>query len=263
MSEDALQGAIQTALKAMRQRRYPIAQDIAHEALDARQSLETNMECIARIAIPADDERHQVSFQLLRASMDYGRALLFLLETHPIDLPAVALGMHRSQIEQFLRAVFVQFIADEEQFQDFLKEDRGPRRKNEKGKWVPIKMEGLAAEVEATIARIGQDDGPQKLARTVTNVWDPLCGLVHGGRAIRALYQDPNGQIGANVPAEILFQATVNAVATANLCVIAALAAVGVGAWDDSELVGRAAADMSRYMHQRIARMGRLVLKVY
>ena len=33
-------------------------------------------------------------FQLLRASMDYGRALLFLLGAHPADLATVALGMH-------------------------------------------------------------------------------------------------------------------------------------------------------------------------
>ncbi|TRP62128.1 hypothetical protein, partial [Salmonella enterica] len=89
-------------------------------------------------------------------------------------------AMHRSQIEQFLRAVFVQFLADDEQLADFLQEDRGPRRKNEKGKWVAIALKDLAADVEQAIARIGQDDEPQKLARTVTNSWDPLCGLVHG-----------------------------------------------------------------------------------
>lgn len=70
--------------------------------------------------------------------MDYGRALLFLLETHPIDLPAVALGMHRSQIEQFLRAVFVQFLADDDQFQDFLEEDRGPARRMKKESGSPF-----------------------------------------------------------------------------------------------------------------------------
>lgn len=85
------------------------------------------MGCISRVGIPAGSERHRVAFQLLRASMDCGRALLFLLESHPIDLPAVALGLHRSQIEQFLRGVFVQFLADEDQFQDFVHEDRGPR----------------------------------------------------------------------------------------------------------------------------------------
>lgn len=42
------------------------------------------------------------------------------------------------------------------------------------------------------------------------------------------MYQDPNGQIGANVPAGILFQATVNSVATTNLCVITALSAAGL-----------------------------------
>lgn len=100
--------------------------------MEARESLETNMGCISRIGIPTGSERHRAAFQLLRASMDYGRALLFLLETHPIDLPAVALGMHRSQIEQFLRAVFVQFLADEDQFQDFFRKTEGPGKRVKK-----------------------------------------------------------------------------------------------------------------------------------
>lgn len=126
-----------------------------------------------------------------------------------------------------------------------------------------ISLKELAADVETTLARIGQDEEPQKLARTVSNVWDLLCGLVHGGQAIRAMYQDPNGQIGAHVPAGILFQATVNSVATTNLCVITALSAVGVGAWDDSDLVACAAAAMARYMRQRTARMDRLTFDTY
>lgn len=258
MSSDALKHGIQVALGALCQRRQPTAQDISQEASEARAALEANMGGMVQINIPPDSERHRVTFQLLRASMDYGRALLFLLETHPIDLSAVALGLHRSQTEQFLRAVFVQFIADEEQFQDFLREDRGPRRKNEKGKWVAIPLKDLAAEVETTIARIGQDNGPQKLARTVTNSWDPLCGLVHGGKAIRVMYEDPNGQIGAHVPAAILFQTTVNTVATTNLCVIAALTATGVGAYDLNDVITQAAAHMTRYLEQRKARVGHL-----
>ena len=261
MSNDALNEGIQAALGAMRhRRRQPTDQDISREASEARAALEANMAGMAQLHIPPDSERHRVTFQLLRASMDYGRALLFLLETHPIDLAAVALGLHRSQIEQFLRAVFVQFIADDAQLRDFLDEDSGPRRKNEKGKWVPIRLKDLAVEVEATIARIGQDSGPQKLARTVTNVWDPLCGLVHGGKAIRVMYEDPNGQIGAHVPAAILFQTTVNTVATTNLCIIAALTATGVGAYDINEVVSRVAGHMGRYMEQRTARVGELAL---
>ena len=260
MSSDALKAGIQAALATQRHRRPPSAEDIAREAAEARVALEANMSGIAPVAIPPDSERHRVAFQLLRASMDYGRALLFLLENHPIDLPAVALGLHRSQTEQFLRAVFVQFIADEEQFQDFLKVDKGPRRKTAKGKWEAISLKDLAVEVETAIAAIGQDSGPQKLARTVSNAWDPLCGLVHGGKAIRVLYEDPNGQIGAHVPADILFQTTVNAVLTTNLCVIAALTATGGGAYDRNEMVVQTAAHVSQYLQQRKTRMDGLAL---
>jgi len=148
MSSDALKQGIQVALGAPCQRRQPTAQDISQEASEARVALEANMGGMVQINIPSGSERNRATFQLLRASMDYGRALLFLLETHPIDLSAVALGLHRSQTEQFLRAVFVQFIADEEQFQDFFREDRGPRQKNDKGKWVAIPLNDLAAKVE-------------------------------------------------------------------------------------------------------------------
>lgn len=258
MTHNSLKGAIRDVLEARAVKRHPTALDIAREAREAKASLELNMSCMARITVPADSERRRVTFQLFRASMDYGRALLFLLETHPIDLPAVALAMHRSQIEQFLRAVFVQFLADVEQLEDFLQEDRGPRKKNEKGKWVAIALKDLAGDVEQAIARIGHDVEPQKLARTVTNSWDPLCGLVHGGKAIRVMYQDPNGQIGAHVPAAILFQTTVNAVATTNLCVIAALTAVGVGAFEESSVVEQCASGMLHYMQQRKARMEEL-----
>jgi len=260
MSSDTLSQSIQAALGNLRQRRQPTAQDISHEAGEARAALEANMGGMAQISIPPHSERHRVTFQLLRASMDYGRALLFLLETHPVDLPTVALGLHRSQIEQFLRAVFVQFIADKEQLQDFLQEDRGPRRKNEKGKWVAIPLKDLAIAVETTIARIGQDNGPQKLARIVTNSWDPLCGLIHGGKAIRVMYEDPNGQIGAHVPTAVLFQTTINTVATTNLCVIAALTATGVGAYDLNDVVAHAASHMTRYLEQRKSRVGHLAM---
>ncbi|WP_315386959.1 hypothetical protein [uncultured Stenotrophomonas sp.] len=259
MTSDLLSGAIRRVLHSSAAKRQAAASDISREASEAKVSLEVNMSCVARIAIPTNSERHRVAFQLLRASMDYGRALLFLLETHPIDLPAVALAMHRSQIEQFLRAVFVQFLADDEQFEDFLQEDRGPRRKSQKGKWVAIAVKELAEEVESAIARIAQDDGPQKLARTVNNSWDPLCGLVHGGKAIRVMYEDHSGQIGARVPASILFQTTVNAVATTNLCLITALTAVGTGAYEESSLVEESATAMLRYMQQRTVRVAALV----
>lgn len=261
MSEDKINAGIQQALKKMRHRRKPVAEDVAQEAREAKVSLETNISCVAQIDVPTNSERHRVAFQLLRASMDYGRALILLLETHPVDLSVIALAMHRSQIEQLLRAVFVQFLADEEQFEDFLQEDMGPRKKTQKGKWAPIAFKDLAVDVETAIARMGQDDGPQKLARLVINSWGPLCGLVHGGKAIRALYQGQNGKICAHVPADILFQTTVNAVATTNLCLIVALTAVGVGAFEENSLVERGAEEMMRYMRRRTSRIAELALR--
>ena len=62
----------------------------------------------------------------------------------------------------------------------------------------------------------------------------------------------------AHVPAAILFQTTVNAVATTNLCVIAALTAVGVGAFEESPVVEQCASGMLHYMQRRKARMEEL-----
>lgn len=262
MSNDELARGIREALTLTeRTRRIPTPLDVAQEALAAQTCVETNIEGLAGIPIPTNGSRHLVAFQLLRASLDYARALLYLLATHPADMSAVALGIHRPQIELFLRAVFVQFIADDEQFEDFLREDRGPRRRNPKGKWEAITFKALALEVEATIARLGHDDGPQKLARTVSNAWDPLCGLVHGGRAVQALYRDDNGMVGAHVSAEVLFQTTNNAVATANLCVVVGLAASGIGAFEKNDAIERIGSEFERYLRGRRQRMARMALK--
>ncbi|MCD9096674.1 DUF6988 family protein [Luteimonas fraxinea] len=254
----AIRKALQEAHTA---RRLPTAMDISQEAASAQACVEANMEALANVGIPTADPRRVIALQLIRASLDHARALLYLLATHPADMTAVALGMHRPQIELFLRAVFVQFLADDDQLDDFLKEDLGPRKRTPKGKWVAIPFKDLASMVEATIARLGDDDAPQKLARTFTNAWDPLCGLVHGGRSIRALYRDDNGHIGANVSAEVMFQTTVNTVATSNYAIIAALLAAGVSVHEVTNTVTRAGQGMERYMHERAGRMARLALK--
>lgn len=82
MTRNLLRDAILEALGVALPSASPMALDIAREASKAKTSLEANMSCVARIPIAAGSGRHRVAFQLLRASMDFGRALLFLLEAH-------------------------------------------------------------------------------------------------------------------------------------------------------------------------------------
>src|SRR5690606_20546909 len=106
--------AIMAALSNQEPRDPLTFQHISELAELARQ---VNEEIIAflseQAAIP--DERRYVTVQLLRASFDHARALLFLLQTNPRDTGASSLALHRAQLENFLRAIFFGFIANDEQ----------------------------------------------------------------------------------------------------------------------------------------------------
>ncbi len=174
------------------------------------------------------DERLYVTVQLLRASFDHARALLFLVRTNPRDMGAPSLALHRAQIESFLRALFFGFIADQEQIDDFLENDAGVRERTGNGKWRNIGVVELAAIVEPRINELsdGELENPEKLSRMVQNAWDPLCGFVHGGKAIRACYMDTHGQIGCDLPPAVLFQVVCNCFAVTNFGFLSALARI-------------------------------------
>ena len=161
---------------------------------------------------PVQVEHHYLSLQLIRAAFDHGRGLLFLIETNFRDMGAPALALHRSQIENFLRGVFLGFLADEEQREDFLENDVGVRKKNDNGKWQAIGTKSLAQNVEVFINELADSplDDPEKFSKMVANTWNPLCGLVHGGRAVHALYRDGQGQIGSDISLDVLIQCVSN-----------------------------------------------------
>ncbi|WP_435012451.1 DUF6988 family protein [Xanthomonas arboricola] len=161
---------------------------------------------------PVRTEHHYIALQLFRAAFDHSRGLLFLLETNPADMGAPALALHRSQIENFLRAVFIGFLAIEEQVEDFLNNDLGVREKNHNNKWQNIGTVELAKRVEVFINDLSDDtlDDALKFSRMVENTWTPLCGFVHGGRAVHALYQDGQGEIGSDIPLDALVQCVSN-----------------------------------------------------
>jgi hypothetical protein len=219
--EDQLAGAIAAVLRRPTHVSPEAAlHDLVEDGRDAWEVIQLVMATISDLVSGVHDERKFLALQLVRSSCEHGRAGCFLLASNPGDMAGVALSVHRSQIEQFLRAVFVARIADEEQLADFMDADQGPRQRTAKEKWAKIKLEDLADLVDPALAEIAQMPGDGKIARMVKNTWEPLCGLVHGGRALRALYEDRHGQVGCAVPAEVQFQMTVNAVATVNHCLI-------------------------------------------
>ncbi len=194
----------------------------------AKLAQDVNEESISFLAEQAEisDERHYLTVQLLRASFDHGRALLFLLRTNPNDMGAPCLALHRAQIESFLRAIFFGFIANEEQLEDFLAHDEGIRVRTAKGKWRKIGTIELSGLVEEKINELSDEDleDANKFARMVENAWDPLCGFVHGGRAIKVCYVDTHGQIGCSLPPALLFQVVSNCFVVTNFGLMTVLA---------------------------------------
>ena len=175
-------------------------------------------------------EREYVANQLFRASFDHGRGLLFLIHTNPLDMCGPALALHRSQIENFLRGAYLGFLADDEQLQDFLESDDGIRERNLKGKWQTIGPIRLASKVETLIDSLGElNDSEEKessLSVMVENAWTPLCGMVHGGKAVRAFYEDGQGQIGADIPLPIMVHTIRNCYAITNFGFILVIAKI-------------------------------------
>lgn len=139
-----------------------------------------------------------------------------------------ALALHRSQIENFLRGVFLGFLASPEQIEDFLENDSGIREKNHNQKWQNIGVISLAERVEGFIYAISDEPmkDPTRLSRMVNNAWSPLCGFVHGGSAIHELYIDGQGQIGGDIPVEVLVQAVCNCYVVTNFGFLVVLARI-------------------------------------
>lgn len=216
------------------------------------------MHAISEIVQPAHSERAFLGLQLLRASCDYGRAMMFLMSQNPLDMTGAALALHRAQIESFLRGVFFAEIATDAELEDFLENDEGPRRVvgNRPDNWQKIGVKALAREVEARIHAVeGSGDNDGKLARMVENAWSPLCGMVHGGIAIHKLYRDGQTQIGCAVPADVFFETTVNAVVMVNFSLTMACTIAGMGGQEENDALGPPLVRFHQFVDQHNARL--------
>lgn len=177
---------------------------------------------------PKPDLQVYVAMQLFRASFDHGRGMLHLLAASPQDMAGPALALHRSQIENFLRGAYLGFMAKPEVVDDFLENDEGVREpKDDGGALRVIGPLRLAKRVETLITELSSPDvGDPSLETMVMNAWKPLCGMVHGGKAVHALYQDHQGEIGCTIPAPQLVPFIANSMALSNFALFLALSKI-------------------------------------
>lgn len=208
------------------QKVHPVSQnELRALAARAKRVNEDAIEFLSNLE-PVQSEKYYVAMQLVRAAFDHGRGLLFLIESNPSDMGAPALAFHRSQIENFLRGVYLGFIASDDQISDFLESDSGIREKNHNDKWQNIGITVLAERVEIFVNNLSDDplEDKEKFSKMVANVWSPLCGFVHGGRAVQALYRDGQGQIGSDIPVEVLIQCVSNCFVITNFAFLVVIA---------------------------------------
>lgn len=248
-SPQDLAAAIRVALA--QPRRDPTPADVVREASHAKAVIEANMEAVARTPLAPLSERLFLVMQLLRGSCDHARAIAFLLESNPMDMAGSAMVLHRSQIEQFVRAVFFDRDASDAELAWFLERDEMPTRATANGRQAKLHVNALARIAHDRLG-FGESD---KLANMVRNAWDPLCGMVHGGRALRALYRDHNDVIGCLVPAPIQFQVLGNALVLTNLALVVAAERAQLDAQAMHNLLERPWQTMAAYRQARDQRM--------
>jgi hypothetical protein len=126
----------------------------------------------------ASSERNALSVTLMRASMDYGRAMVLLVSIHADDFGSSAVALHRSQLEALLRE------ASDAELTYFIAHDEMPSRYDAKGKLRRLGPKDLSVLV-SDVLHVGDS---KKLIAMVENSWSVLCGMVHGGMAVFKTY---------------------------------------------------------------------------
>ncbi|MBN8742585.1 MAG: hypothetical protein BGP24_07760 [Lysobacterales bacterium 69-70] len=193
--------------------RQPVWADVQLEAREALTAIEALLTAGTEHAARAPNERVYVASQLLRASSDHARAIALVLSTEPMDFGAVALSLHRSQLEQFCRGMFFGRAATDAEVDYYLQHDDLPSRPDADGKKRRVTLKEMAAWAEANLGLSPQNPGTVgALAQAIQTAWDPLCGMVHGGHALLASYRGQDEGIGATVPIPTLLQVLANAV---------------------------------------------------
>jgi hypothetical protein len=193
--------------------RQPEWADVQLEAREALTAIEALLTAGTEHAAKAASERAYAASQLLRASSDHARAIALVLFTEPWDFGAVALSLHRSQLEQFCRGMFFGKAATDAEVDYYLRHDELPSRPDAKGKPKRVSLKQMAAWAEADLGlRTATPGTLGPLAQAIQTAWDPLCGMVHGGHALLVSDRGQDEGIGATVPIPTLLQVLANAV---------------------------------------------------
>ena len=229
---------------AIPRRKRKASSDIAEDARRAKSSIETAMHSASSVRFPPRTERLDTTIKLLRASCDHARALTALLEINYQDFGGSAMALHRSQIEQFLRGAFFSDPATDGELSYFLQHDEMPKR--------PCGNLGLRRISANDLAVIAADflklNPRDKLISMVRNAWSPLCGMVHGGRAVMATYQDGDEQIGFQADISPLRQVLDNATVIANFSLTILVTLSANSAQEQSELLRPTSEEFANYM---------------
>lgn len=174
-------------------------QAIATRVMDAQRDAMTAVGEIELAHLGALPElarmRSLVAVILFKASCDFGLAASTLLATSLADFAAPALALHRTQFETWARGLFFKSAASDDEVRRFVRDDTMPKRLRSNGKRSTI----TAAEVLREAAHAEGMDAA-KLQSVMDDVWNGLCGIVHGGRPLLQTYRAIEA-IGANVNA--------------------------------------------------------------
>ena len=171
------------------------AVDIALESATARDVIANLVRAMAQFEMPAPSARNVASTKLARASMDYGIALCVLGESAPGDLGAPLISLHRMQMEHVIRSAFFGGPATDEELERFVVDDEMPTVLTANGK----KRRMTIAELTERVEPFFDAEGDGKITRVVRSNYGLISGVVHGGRALLALYGAPGEPIGFSV----------------------------------------------------------------
>ncbi len=137
----------------------------------------------SRLQMPADvPDRWRVAWALLRAALDDAFAIAVLLHDHGPELAGSALTLLRPMNEKFKRGTWFGFCATDEQTQDFIENDRVPKR-------------NLAGQIEL---HEPFNQWPM-FSELYQNAWRKFDSFTHGGNQIVGGYMMVHG-VGAAFP---------------------------------------------------------------
>ena len=137
-----------------------------------------------------DGVKRQAGIALMTSALDLGAAMGRLNKCDPEHSWVAAHLLHRPQYEHFMRGAFYAGPSSVKEAQDFVRNDRMPKRQGERG----LSTITLAQLTEENSAHWQWGSTPRAVLRGTTI---DMSGLVHGGKVVVDIYTHGDA-IGAN-----------------------------------------------------------------